>query len=373
MAVRATGRQRRPGISGGRGGIAVTRAHIAHHPAGAAMPHLSSRTADRHAGAATSPGAASAPAPSLDAIDRRGLLKCMAWAGTGLLWSLEAGTAKAMPLTPGASRSGGGLFFVQVSDSHIGFNKAANPDVTQTLRAAVAKINALPRRPDFVVHTGDVSHLSRPDEFDLADQVLKGIHTERVLHVPGEHDVIGDNGRQFFARYGHAPSGWYSFDLKGVHFIALVNVLNFKDRGLGNLGPAQLEWLKRDVQGLSSSTPIVVFAHMPLWTIYPDWGWGTADSAQALAHLERFGSLTVLNGHIHQVLQKVEGHVTFHTALSTAYPQPAPGAGPGPGPLVVPAGQLGHMLGIREVDWHGGAAPELADSTLAEALHAARS
>ena len=309
-----------------------------------------------------------------DGIDRRRLLKCMAWAGTGILWTLDGGIAKAAGVSEPASAdvqsNPASLFFVQISDSHIGFNKAANPDVTQSLRAAVAKINALPVRPDFVVHTGDVSHLSRPEQFDAADQVLQGIKTDRMLYVPGEHDVIGDNGKQFFERYGKASSGpgWYSFDLKGVHFIALINVLNFKDRGLGNLGATQLGWLEADVRGLAGSTPVVVFAHMPLWSIYPDWGWGTADSAQALSYLKRFGSLTVLNGHIHQVLQKVEGNATFHTALSTAYPQPAPGVGPGPGPLTVPAEQLSRLLGIRGVTYVGsGRAPALIDSSLADA------
>jgi 3',5'-cyclic-AMP phosphodiesterase len=130
-----------------------------------------------------------------------------------------------------------------------------------------------------------------------------------------------------------------------------VNVLDLKAGGMGNLGAEQLEWLEKDVKGLSASTPIVVFAHVPLWTVYAEWGWGTEDGAKALSLLKRFGSLTVLNGHIHQIMQKVEGNVTFHTARSTAFPQPAPGTAPSPGPLKVPEGELRHYLGIASVTY----------------------
>jgi 3',5'-cyclic-AMP phosphodiesterase len=293
---------------------------------------------------------------SEDGLDRRGFLKCMAWAGTGLLWTVSGGVPKALALgrlgtlTPAEQKS---LFFAQISDSHIGFNKAANTDVTATLRSAVDRLNALPERPAFVLHTGDISQLSRADEFDTADQVLKGLRTERTFFVPGEHDVISDNGAQYRQRYGKQTvgGGWYSFDHSGVHFIGLVNVLNLKAGGLGALGPEQIDWLRRDVAGLASSTPLVVFAHVPLWTVYPAWGWGTDDSEQALTLLRRFGSVTVLNGHIHQIMQKVEGNVAFHTALSTAFPQPAPGSAPSPGPMTVDAGQLGSFLGVRHVTY----------------------
>lgn len=305
-----------------------------------------------------------------DGVDRRGFLKCMAWAGTGALWAMQGGVLRSLPLTrlTDPSGLGGELFFAQVSDSHIGFAKEANPDVTATLQEAVDRLNRLPRRPAFVLHTGDISQLSRPSEFDTADQVLRGIRTDRVWFVPGEHDVLEDNGRQYLDRYGRESrgDGWYSFDHAGVHFVGLVNVLNLKAGGLGNLGTAQLDWLKRDLAGRSASTPIVVFAHIPLWTVYPDWGWGTDDSEQALALLRRFGSVTVLNGHIHQVMQKVEGRIAFHTARSTAFPQPAPGAAAGPGPLKVAEGPVTRMLGLREVTIVPGGAPlAVVDSTLA--------
>jgi 3',5'-cyclic AMP phosphodiesterase CpdA len=296
----------------------------------------------------------------------------MAWAGTGAFCVMQGGVLKSYSLSGlsglTAKEMKGELSFVQISDSHMGFNKAANPDVVGTLQAAVARINALPTKPSFILHTGDISHLSKPEEFDTVEQILKGASTKDVFYVPGEHDVLDDdNGNSFFKRYApQSPgSGWYSFDSHGVHFIALVNVLNLKAGGFGSLGPEQLEWMEKDVKHLSKSTPIVVFAHVPLWTVYPDWGWGTDDSAQALSYLKRFGSVTVLNGHIHQTMQKVEGNITFHTAASTAFPQPRPGEAPSPGPMTVPADQLRHVLGIRDVNYHHGHhALAVIDSTL---------
>jgi 3',5'-cyclic AMP phosphodiesterase CpdA len=296
-----------------------------------------------------------------DGIDRRGFLECMAWVGTGVLWSLKGGVLSSRVLAQEASPTTeeADFTFVQISDSHIGFKKEPNTDVTATLQEAVGKINALPAPPSFVLHTGDLSHLQKADEFDTVDQVLKGVKTERVLYVPGEHDVAGDHGKTYLDRYGKGTvgQGWQSFDYNGVHFIGLVNVLDLKAGGLGSLGQDQIDWLKKDVAGRSSSTPIVVYAHVPLWAVYPQWGWGTDDAEQALTLLKGFGSVTVLNGHIHQVLHKVEGNVTFHTAFSTAFPQPAPGTAAGPGPLNVPADKLRSMLGLHEVTYKVGTNP----------------
>lgn len=293
-----------------------------------------------------------------DGVDRRGFLKCMAWAGTGLLWTMAGGVPVSRLLAGGRQTKGeaGGFTFVQISDSHIGFDKGANPDVTATLQAAINKINALPAEPDFILHTGDLSHLSKPQQFDTLDEVLKGAKRKQVFYVPGEHDVALDNGQQYLKRYGTGTQGggWHSFDHKGVHFVGLVNVLDLKAGGLGQLGHQQLEWLEGDLRGYSSSTPVVVFAHIPLWAVYPEWGWGTQDSAQALSYLRRFGSVTVLNGHIHQIMQKVEGNVTFHTALSTAFPQPVPGTAQAPGPLKVSSEQLRRVLGIAGINYVGG-------------------
>jgi 3',5'-cyclic AMP phosphodiesterase CpdA len=307
-----------------------------------------------------------------DGIDRRGFLKCMAWAGTGALCVVEGGVLKSFALGPqhGSARNSkklGELSFVQISDSHMGFNKPANPDVVGTLKAAVEKINALPHPPEFILHTGDISHLSKPEEFDNVDQILKSASAKEVFYVPGEHDVLNDDGKQYLERYGKGSqgAGWYSFDQKGVHFIGLVNVMNLKAGRLGSLGQEQLEWMEKDVKHLSKSTPIVVFAHIPLWSVYPEWGWGTDDSAQALSYLKRFGSVTVLNGHIHQTMQKVEGNITFHTAASTAFPQPKPGAAPSPGPMKVPAEQLRSLLGVRDVNYvPGNKALAVIDSNL---------
>jgi len=264
----------------------------------------------------------------------------MAWAGTGAVWTMTSGVLRATPLghTLGSAMTmpqhDQALRFVQISDSHIGFDKPANTDVTATLRAAIAKIKADPEPPAFVLHTGDLTHLSKPAEFDTLQQVLSELSVP-VFYVPGEHDMLDDDGKSYLQRFGKGTqgAGWQSFDQGGVHFIGLVNVVNLKAGGLGTLGEAQLEWLEKDVKRLKSSTPIVVFAHIPLWSVYPDWGWGTEDAAQALSYLKRFGSVSVLNGHIHQVMQKVEGHVTFHTAMSTAFVQPAPGTAPSPGPM----------------------------------------
>lgn len=293
-------------------------------------------------------------APDDAGQSRRGFLKCMSWAGTGLVWTVAGGVPASLGLEAAAStRAARPFSFVQISDSHIGFAKPAiNADARATFREAVARIAALPAKPDFIVHTGDVSQLSKDAEFDDADQILRGAGLP-VFHIPGEHDVLDEgNGRAFLARYGKgsAGAGWYSFDHAGVHFVALVNVVNLKAGGLGSLGADQLAWLKADLAPRRASTPIVVFAHIPLWSVYPDWGWGTDDAAQALALLSRFGSVTVLNGHIHQVQQKVEGRVAFYTARSTAFPQASPGTpGATPGPLAPPAGRLREALGVRDV------------------------
>jgi 3',5'-cyclic-AMP phosphodiesterase len=306
-----------------------------------------------------------------DGIDRRGFLKCMAWAGTGTLCVMQGGVLKSLALNrvsqfhEVAAKSE--LSFAQISDSHMGFNKPANTDVVSTLKAAVDKINALPNAPEFLLHTGDISHLSRPEEFDTVEEILKGTSVREVFYVPGEHDVTDGDGKQYLERFGKATqgNGWYSFDKKGVHFVGLVNVMNLKAGGLGSLGADQLEWLKNDLNPLTTSTPVVVFAHIPLWSVYPEWGWGTDDSAEALALLKRFGSVTVLNGHIHQTMQKVEGSITFHTAASTAFPQPAPGKADSPGPMKVPAEQLRGLLGITDVNFvRGQQALAVVDSNL---------
>jgi 3',5'-cyclic AMP phosphodiesterase CpdA len=286
-------------------------------------------------------------------LTRRHALGCLAWAGTGLLWTLSGGVPRSLGLI-GEARAdqlpAGAFTFVQVSDSHIGFNKEANPDVVGTLRRAMGDVNKLDPRPAFAIHTGDVSHLSKPEEFGQARELLQEMKVDRIHFVPGEHDALDDGIGGYLKVFGQGGDpGYYSFDQSGVHFVGLVNVTDFQPKSMTKLGTQQLEWLEKDLSGQSDSTPIVVFAHIPLWTVYEPWGWGTADAPQALSYLKRFGSVTVLNGHIHQVIQKVEGNVSFHTAMSTAYPQPKPGEAPAPGPLKVDPGELGKLLGTRSI------------------------
>ena len=283
---------------------------------------------------------------------RRKVLECMTWAGTGVLWAVAGGVPTSLGIIDEAlAQQSKGFTFLQISDSHMGFDKPANPNTKGTLEEAIGRVKALTVKPSFMIHTGDISHLSKPAEFDDADRIISEARLD-VHYVPGEHDIIDeDQGKLYRDRYGRGTkgAGWYSFDADGVHFIGLVNVVDLKAGGLGNLGNEQLEWLEDDLKGRSASQPIVVFAHIPLWSVYPEWGWGTEDSAQALRYLSRFGSVTVLNGHIHQVMQKVEGNVTFHTARSTAFPQPAPGTAKSPGPMNVAADQLRKTLGITSV------------------------
>ncbi|HET8995035.1 MAG TPA: metallophosphoesterase [Acetobacteraceae bacterium] len=300
-----------------------------------------------------------------DNSDRRGFLKCMAWAGSAMVWSVAGGVPRSR-LIGSAEAATQEFSFVQVSDSHLGFNKPVNTDPTATLQAALAQVKALPGQPAFMLHTGDITHLSQPAAFDTAQQMMR--QTGLAVHtVPGEHDILEEDGKSYLHRFGKGSKGdgWYSFDAGGVHFIGLINVVDLQGNGLGALGHEQLEWLEHDVAGLSASTPVVVFAHVPLWVVYEPWGWGTADGAQALRYLRRFGSVTVLNGHIHQVMQKVEGHVAFHTARSTAFPQPAPGQAKSPGPMAVPPGALRSYLGVARVSLVSAASPlAIVDSPL---------
>ncbi len=287
-----------------------------------------------------------------DGQGRRDFLRCMAWAGTALIWTVEGGVLRSSALADEApAPPGEGFRFVQISDTHLGFHGAANPDATETFGRAVERIGAVAPAPALLLHTGDVSHAQKAGAFDLAAERLKEVRAGAVYFTPGEHDVFVDGGKEFRERFGAGTlgQGWRSFDLGGVHFAGLVNVLSYKGEGLGVLGAEQLAWLRSDLAPLPASTPVVVYAHVPLWAVYPKWGWTTADGAQAISLLRRFGSVTVLNGHIHQVLQKVEGHVAFHTAASTAFLQPAPGAAPAPGPVTVPAERLGQVLGVRTV------------------------
>jgi 3',5'-cyclic AMP phosphodiesterase CpdA len=290
-----------------------------------------------------------------EGLSRRKVLECMTWAGTGVLWTVAGGVPRSLGLVGEAHAQGAGLTFLQISDSHVGFDKPANPNALGTLEEAINKVKALPAKPSFMIHTGDITHLSKVSEFDDAERIISQARLD-VHYVPGEHDVLDEGVKLYKDRYGRGTNGagWYSFDANGVHFVGLVNVVDLKAGGLGNLGNDQLAWLDNDLKARSASTPIVVFAHIPLWVVYPQWGWGTDDGERVLGMLKRFGSVTVLNGHIHQIIQKVEGNVTFHTARSTAFPQPAPGAAPSPGPMKVDDDKLRSVLGIASINFMPG-------------------
>ena len=306
----------------------------------------------------------------MDRIDRRGFLECMAWTGSALIWTSTGGVLSSRMARPAeaAEETAGAFSFVQISDTHIGFKGQANSDSAATLQQLLDRINTLRPAPAFVLHTGDQTHGQKPGAFDTLAEMLKGVKTERIFYVPGEHDVFLDGGKEYLTRYGKGTvgeHGWQSFDYKGTHFVGLVNVLKYKGEGMGALGQDQIEWLEKDLAPLGTSTPVVVFAHVPLWAVYPQWGWVTEDAERALTSLKRFGSVTVLNGHIHQVLAKVEGSVKFHTAMSTAFPQPAPGSAPAPGPMKIPETEARRMIGVTEVRLVRGTEPlAIVDSPL---------
>ena len=290
---------------------------------------------------------------------RRNALKCAGWFGTGMLWAVAGGVPRTIGLIGTAEAeeySTSSFTFLQMSDSHIGFKAGPYHDVNATLASAIAQVKAQPHQPAFLLQTGDISHLAKAEEFATADQIYSTLGLE-TYHVPGEHDMLDPGKKLFLARYGKNTQGdgWYSFDDHGVHFIALINVMHMAPDGQWLLGPDQLAWLADDLRAQSSSTPIVVFAHIPLWSLYPKWGWGTADASQAMPLFRRFGSVTFLNGHIHQIVQKVEGNVAFHTARSTAFPQPVAGTAPHEGPILsIPAGEVGEYLGITNVAYRTG-------------------
>ncbi|MBW0011555.1 metallophosphoesterase [Mycobacterium sp.] len=292
-------------------------------------------------------------------MSRRQLIRHTAWFGAAVGFAVVGGEVIShVAGSAAAERSNARptLRFAQVSDSHIGFSGAPNPDVAGTFGHAIEQVNGLGYAPDFVIHTGDLTHLSTPDQFDQVKQMMTGFRTPHVFTVPGEHDSVDDAGQKYRSVFGAGTrgDGWYSFDIAGVHVIALVNTLNLKK--LGHLGVDQLEFVKQDVAGLSSDTPIIVFSHIPLFAMYPDWGWGTDDATQALSYLSRFSSVTCLNGHVHQLFSKTEGNVTFYSGTTTAYPLPHPGDGPAPKPVTLPAGKLHDALGIREVSYTKGQA-----------------
>jgi 3',5'-cyclic AMP phosphodiesterase CpdA len=313
-------------------------------------------------GRAGNPGAGEPEiTPGGRGMTRRQLIRHTAWFGAAVALTVTGGEVISRIAGDGAAAAAaaadpGALQFVQISDSHLGFTGTANPDVTATFGAAINQVNSLGYEPDFVMHSGDVTHLSLPAEFGLAREMMSDLRTPRVFTTPGEHDTINDGGKTYRKFFGAQTlgDGWFSFDVKGVHVISLVNTTAVD--ALGHLGADQLDFVRRDVAGLSSETPIIVFSHIPLYAMYPQWGWGTGDAVTLLGMLRRFGSVTCLNGHVHQVFTKTEGNVTFHSAAATCYPLPEPGQGAAPLPVTLPAGELTSALGVRTVSFRAGSA-----------------
>jgi len=292
-------------------------------------------------------------------MTRRLLICHSAWFGAAVVLTVAGGEVIShVAGSAGAQKTQARptLRFAQISDSHIGFTGTANTSVTGTFIEAIHQVNGLGFTPDFVMHTGDLTHLATPEQFDQVKQMLTGLNTPHVFTVPGEHNSVDDAGQKYRQVFGAGTrgDGWYSFDVAGVHVIALINTPSFSKLGGGHLRPDQLDFIRKDVAQLSSDTPIVVFSHIPLFAMYPDWGWGTQDAAQALSYLKRFSSVTCLNGHVHQLFSKTEGNVTFYSGTTTAYPLPRPGDGPAPKPVTLPAGKLRDALGIREVSYTKG-------------------
>ncbi|BAY00111.1 hypothetical protein MSTE_04819 [Mycobacteroides stephanolepidis] len=290
-------------------------------------------------------------------MSRRQLIRHTAWFGAAVALTVSGGevVSHVAGSTAPISSARPTLRFAQISDSHIGFTGSANTHVVDSFDHAISQINSLDYTPDFVIHTGDLTHLATDEQFDQVKQMMSGIDTPHVFTVPGEHDSVDDAGQRYRGVFGGGTrgDGWYSFDIGGVHVIGLVNTLNLKK--LGHLGGEQLDFIRKDLEQLSADTPIIVFSHIPLFAMYPEWGWGTDDSAQALSYMKRFASVTCLNGHVHQLFTKTEGNITFYSGTTTAYPLPKPGDGPAPKPVTLPAGQLHEILGIREVSYVKGA------------------
>ena len=293
---------------------------------------------------------------------RRGsFFEHVAWTGAGIAYALGTGGLLTGRAVADAS---GQAAFVQISDSHIGFHQAANPDVSATLKSAIDAINALPAPPAFVIHTGDITHLSTAQQFDDAKMLLAQLKVP-VIALPGEHDVIGNDFKPYLSNFkipGAREGGWASWDQNGIHYVVLLNVFNFEKMGL--MGEDQLAWLERDLKAVPRATPVVAFTHVPLYALYPDWGWTTEDGSKALALLARFDHVTVLSGHIHQVITHQEGNIRFATASATGFPQPKPGTAAKPGPVTLPHDELLHALGYRTVELEAGIA-QIEDRPLA--------
>ena len=289
-------------------------------------------------------------------IDRRQFLRLAGMGGVVFASGL-AGFAQAKSGYKDADSGGVGedFYFVQLSDSHWGFQgPAVNPDAKGTLRKAVAEVNALSDQPDFIVFTGDLTHTTddaaerrrRMAEFK---DIVKDLRVKNVHFMPGEHDAALDNGEAYKEFFGETH---YTFDFKGVHFIALDNVSDPH----ANLGDAQLQWLAQDLDQRDKKQRLVVFAHRPLFDLAPAWDWATPDGGKAIDLLMPFHNVVVFYGHIHQENHHMTGHIPHHSAQSLMFPLPAPMSVPKKGPIPWDAAAPYKGLGFREIDWDNGEA-----------------
>ncbi|HEY1288416.1 MAG TPA: metallophosphoesterase [Burkholderiales bacterium] len=271
-------------------------------------------------------------------IDRRQFLQLAGLGSIGVVF----GSA-----LPGVVRAAGQdeFYFVQLSDTHWGFEGAPNPDAKGTLKKAVASVNALSEQPDFIVFTGDLTHttddpVERRRRMAEFKDIVGALRVKNVRFMPGEHDASLDSGKAFKEFFG---STYYTFDHKGVHFIVLDNV---SDPG-AKLGDEQLGWLAADLKQRKPDDRIVVLTHRPLFDLFPKWDWTTADGAKAIDLLMPYRNVVVLYGHIHQENHHMTGHIAHHAAKSLIFPQPAPGSQPKRTPLPYDPAMSG--LGTRDV------------------------
>lgn len=291
---------------------------------------------------------------------RRELMKLVALGGgavyiSGLTGCAQGAIGKAM-----ASDADQDFYFVQLSDTHWGFSGAPNPDAANTLRKAVASVNALQKQPDFIVFTGDLTHTTddpaeRRRRLAEFRDIVSALKVKQVRFMPGEHDASLDRGAAYKEFFGDT---FYSFDHKGVHFIAVDNV---SDPG-ARIGDEQLAWMKDDLAKRPAGSPIVVLTHRPLFDLVPKWDWATRDGAQAMEILMAYPKVTVFYGHIHQEHHHMTGHIAHHSAKSLIFPLPAPGSQPARTPLPWDPAQPNRGLGFREVE----AEPDTAQYQLQE-------
>jgi len=279
-------------------------------------------------------------------IDRRQFLK-IAGLG-GVVFASGLGCASAKPDDMGYEAAQDEFFFVQLSDTHWGFKGAPNPDAEGTLPKAIAAVNALDPQPDFIVFTGDLTHTTddpaeRRRRMAKFKELIGGLKTQRIRLMPGEHDASLDNGEAFKEFFGQTH---YSFDHKGVHFIALDNVSDPK----GAIGDEQLGWLKGDLATQKPDARIVVLTHRPLFPLYPQWDWATRDGDQAIAALMPYQNVTVFYGHIHQEHHFKTAHINHHAARSLIFPQPAPGSTPKRVPVAWDPAHPYQGLGFRQIE-----------------------